>query len=114
MGKIISKSLISRNQFLPPDTSCYGVDIQSAFPTQKPRNVQFHTANILDGLPFDDNFFDYVHIRALAMFFTQDDWESKVVYELFRVLKPNGYLEFVECDSIIFNMPTSLNPLCKA
>ncbi|RIB08452.1 S-adenosyl-L-methionine-dependent methyltransferase [Gigaspora rosea] len=93
--------------------SCYGVDIQPTFPTQKPRNAQFHIANILNGLPFDDNFFDYIHVRFMIMFFTQEEWETKVIVELFRVLKPNGYLEFVEGDAML-NMPTSLKPLSKS
>ncbi|CAG8775633.1 12987_t:CDS:2, partial [Dentiscutata erythropus] len=94
------------------NASCYGVDIHPIFPTQKPRNAQFQIANILNGLPFDDDFFDYIHIRFMYMFFTQEEWETKIIVELFRVLKPNGYLEVVENDMIL-NMPTNLKPLCK-
>ncbi|CAG8628038.1 12220_t:CDS:2, partial [Ambispora gerdemannii] len=76
-----------------------GIDIfPSMFPEVKPRNAQFIKANVLDGLPFDDDTFDFVHMRFLCIAFTEDEWEHKVIPELTRLVKPGGYLEIMEAD----------------
>ena len=69
------------------------------FPTENlPPNVQFLQGNFLDGLSYPDNFFDYIHQRALGVAFTTVQWETFVIKELTRVLKPCGWVEFVEAD----------------
>ena len=69
------------------------------FPTENlPLNVQFIHENFLDGLSYPDNFFDYIHQRALGIAFTRVQWETFVIKELTRVLKPHGWVEFVEGD----------------
>lgn len=69
------------------------------FPTENiPSNVFFIQANLLDGLQFPENFFDFIHQRCLFGAFTQEQWERITVPELSRVLKPTGWIEFVETD----------------
>jgi ubiquinone/menaquinone biosynthesis C-methylase UbiE len=73
-----------------------GVDISPVIPQGiKPQNVEFVLANVLDGLPFQDDSFDYVHQRFLIAGIPSDKWQD-VVDEIVRVLKPGGYLEVLE------------------
>ena len=76
-----------------PNAKITGIDISPIRPSQvKPDNFTFIQANILDGLPFEDNTFDYVFQRLLFAAITRDKWPF-VINELTRVLKPGGYLE---------------------
>lgn len=50
-----------------PKAEVYGVDISAIFPTEiKPNNCHFQLCNILDGLPFPDNTFDFIYQRLLV------------------------------------------------
>ncbi|CAG8487664.1 8973_t:CDS:2 [Diversispora eburnea] len=91
-----------------------GVDFVPIFPTQVPRNTSFLVANIMDGLPFEDCTFDYIHARFLVMYFTQEEWENVVIKELSRVLKPGGYLECYDSEIPWYNMSPSLEKLSDA
>lgn len=97
-----------------PSSTFIGVDFASIFPTQVPRNTSFVVANIMDGLPFEDCTFDYIHARFLVMYFTQDEWENVVIKELTRVLKPGGYLECYDSEIPWYNMSPSLEKLSDA
>ncbi|CAG8492018.1 12110_t:CDS:2 [Cetraspora pellucida] len=82
----------------------YGIDIAPMFPSMiKPRNAHFIQANILDGLPFDDNYFDFVHLGFLSACFSEENWTTQVIPECIRVCKPNGWIEFYEGDGAAFN-----------
>ncbi|CAI2185454.1 6682_t:CDS:2, partial [Funneliformis geosporum] len=81
-----------------PSVSFTGMDISPVIPsTIKPRNISFVRGNVLEGLPFDDNTFDFVHQRFLVAAIPLNDWQN-LVNELVRVLKPGGYLELMEMD----------------
>src|SRR5947208_15762240 len=70
--------------------SCYPKEI-------KPFNVSFIECNILErvGIPFDDDYFDFVHVRFMIFSFTLKEWEI-VIPEIIRVCKPEGWIEIVE------------------
>ncbi|CAI2164940.1 20425_t:CDS:2 [Funneliformis geosporum] len=75
-----------------------GVDIVPVFPSEiKPTNLDFHKCDINQGLPFKDNYFDFVRMSLIATSLKGDQWND-AIRELVRVLKPNGYLEIVEKD----------------
>ncbi|CAG8526060.1 5327_t:CDS:2 [Dentiscutata heterogama] len=97
-----------------PSASFVGVDFAPIWPTQKPLNIQFIVANIIDGLEFEDNSFDYIHARSLVTYFNDNEWENYVIPELTRILKPGGYLEFFDDEVLWYNMPPSLEKLCNA
>ncbi|CAG8547978.1 7742_t:CDS:2 [Racocetra fulgida] len=85
-----------------PRVSFTGIDISPIYPSEiKPCNLTFRTANILEGLPFPDNYFDFVYMRFLLTAFTEDEWQNKVIQELCRVVKPGGYLEIMEGDMVL-------------
>jgi len=63
---------------------------------QRPPNYSFAPGNILEGLPFPDASFDFVHQRLLITAITKDRWPS-VIQELARVTRPGGWVELAEC-----------------
>lgn len=84
------------NEF--PDAIVTGIDMSSVFPTTIiPGNCQFIQHNIIQGLPFPDNHFDFVYQRLLIAGLTPANWVA-VVAELERVTKPGGWIELVEVD----------------
>ncbi|CAO3617561.1 unnamed protein product [Mucor hiemalis] len=81
-----------------PEYEMTGVDMADMFPTTiRPENVKFDLINILDGLPYPDNYFDFVHMRLMIIAFRSSEWDY-VLKEIFRVLKPGGLVELVESD----------------
>jgi ubiquinone/menaquinone biosynthesis C-methylase UbiE len=63
---------------------------------QRPPNYSFAPGNILEGLPFPDASFDFVHQRLLITAIPKDRWPS-VIQELVRVTRPGGWVELAEC-----------------
>lgn len=60
-----------------------------------PANYSFVSGNILEGLPFPDATFDFVHQRLLFFAIPSDRWQF-VLNELARVTRPGGWVEVVE------------------
>jgi ubiquinone/menaquinone biosynthesis C-methylase UbiE len=86
-----------------PNAEITGVDLSPIFPSSiKPRNCFFKQCNILDGLPFPDNHFDFVYQRLLVAGLTPENW-SFVLKELRRVTKPGGWIELVEGTVLVEN-----------
>ena len=63
---------------------------------QRPPNYSFQIGNVLEGLPFEDKSFDFVHMRLLITAIPSVQWPA-VVRELARVTRPGGWLELAEC-----------------
>jgi SAM-dependent methyltransferase len=59
-------------------------------------------ANILQGLPFPDGQFDYVHQRLLVAGIPTVQW-PEVIRELIRVTRPGGWVELLEVGITIKN-----------
>ncbi|CAG8615128.1 16713_t:CDS:2, partial [Dentiscutata erythropus] len=88
-----------------PSTNVVGLDISPHQPTQiKPSNFIFVKANVLEGLPYEDNTFDFVFQRYLISGYSKENWPY-VINELVRVLKPGGYLELCEFSYLFDNGP---------
>ncbi|CAG8693386.1 12173_t:CDS:2, partial [Dentiscutata heterogama] len=68
----------------------YAID----FTTQNSNNdnITFISCDIHQMLPFPDNEFDYVFSRNKTDFFTKNNFQG-FLFEVFRVLKPGGWLE---------------------
>src|SRR5579884_281287 len=82
----------------PPDErASRGVDM-------RPPNYQFTPGNILEGLPFPDGAFDFVHMRLLFTGMPLDRWPS-VIGELARVARPGGWVESVESANLLQTGP---------
>ena len=61
----------------------------------RPPNYGFVPGNILEGLPFADASYDFVHMRLLVLALPHDRWPF-VANELIRVTRPSGWVESVE------------------
>lgn len=64
-----------------PESEFYGIDILANYPTTvKPANTFFCQCDILNpkGLPYPDNYFDYIHIRQVYSCFSEEDWVVKL------------------------------------
>lgn len=70
-------------------------------------NYAFVLANVLEGLPFPDNSFDFVHQRLLVAAIPADKWQQ-VARELARVTRPGGWVELVEAESRLPNAGAGL------
>jgi ubiquinone/menaquinone biosynthesis C-methylase UbiE len=68
---------------------------RSHLPERFPSNYAFVQGDILRGLPFAEQSFDFVHQRLLYAAIPQARWQW-VVYELSRVTRPGGWVELVE------------------
>ncbi|KAL1920834.1 uncharacterized protein VTP21DRAFT_11469 [Calcarisporiella thermophila] len=62
-----------------------------------PPNCSFRQISLSGPLPFADNTFDYIHMRILGMVLSTERW-MWMLSELKRILKPGGYLEWLEHD----------------
>ncbi|KAK4520336.1 uncharacterized protein ATC70_008470 [Mucor velutinosus] len=81
-----------------PNSTFHGIDASCVFPENiKPANVEFVLGNIAKEIPYPDNTFDYIHQRLLLLGLTDDDWDN-ALKQLYRVLKPGGYIEVAEPD----------------
>ena len=71
-------------------------DMIQVFPNEiRPINVNFVQGDILKELQFKSNTFDFVHTSHMRFSIPEDEF-PKVILELLRVLKPNGWLDICE------------------
>ncbi|CAJ0751345.1 24029_t:CDS:2 [Entrophospora sp. SA101] len=88
-----------------------GIDRSPIFPSQnniKQLNATFLYLNLLEkALPYDNNTFDFVHLRYLNLNLLKVNW-SIIINKLINVLKNSsnddiGYIEICEWDLVTFN-----------
>ena len=79
-----------------PESIFVGIDIVPLFPEDHPPNLTFIKCNILNGLPFPDNTFDFVRQAYVIVYMNWQSWKEIVVKELIRVTKPGGYIEIMD------------------
>jgi SAM-dependent methyltransferase len=72
--------------FIRQGLNGYGTD-QSDAATRLCPEAEIKVANMEEGLPYDDNFFDVVYSKSVIENFYCPE---KVISEIFRVLKPKG------------------------
>ncbi len=77
-----------------PDAMVVGLDLVRGKPGP-PANYRFVQGDVLDGLPFADGRFDFVHQRFLTAGIPLASW-SALLQELFRVTRPGGWVELGE------------------
>ncbi|CAO3633949.1 unnamed protein product [Cunninghamella blakesleeana] len=81
-----------------PNADFYGIDIADMYPTTiKPSNTYFQQHDILQGLPFENETFDYVFMRQMTICTTKSEL-IQLLEEICRVLKPNGYIEIIDAE----------------
>jgi ubiquinone/menaquinone biosynthesis C-methylase UbiE len=65
-------------------------------------NTLFLINNVMQGLPFQDQAFDFVHQRLLAAAIPVANWKP-LVQELVRVTRSGGYIELIEGADVFIN-----------
>jgi ubiquinone/menaquinone biosynthesis C-methylase UbiE len=79
-----------------PQAHIVGVDISAASLEYTSSSAYtFCLADVLKGLPFPDQQFDYVHQRLLVAAIPAAHWPA-VIHELVRVARPGGWVELLE------------------
>ncbi|CAG8448789.1 2905_t:CDS:2 [Ambispora leptoticha] len=83
-----------------PNSRFIGIDIQSDLAWKKKQtNVKFREFDFANnGLPYKNDYFDYVHGRFLGTQFTESEYCKKVIEESIRVTKPGGIIELFESE----------------
>ncbi|KAF5360373.1 hypothetical protein D9756_004915 [Leucocoprinus leucothites] len=72
--------------------------------------VHWVHANFLEGLPFEDEKFDYIHIKRVGLGVPENKWDS-LFEECKRVLKSGGAFELIEEDLFFPGKPNDSNEL---
>ncbi|GHO60384.1 class I SAM-dependent methyltransferase [Ktedonobacter robiniae] len=79
-----------------PQAHIVGVDLSAAsLEYTSSSSYTFCLADVLKGLPFPHQQFDYVHQRLLVAALPATHWPS-VIQELVRVTRPGGWIELLE------------------
>jgi ubiquinone/menaquinone biosynthesis C-methylase UbiE len=79
-----------------------GLDLEYVEKQDVPENYHFGAANILQGIPYEDEQFDFVHQRFLVNAIPKTMWPG-TIRELVRVTRKGGWIELVEagCDPFV-------------
>ncbi|KAK7469316.1 hypothetical protein VKT23_003797 [Stygiomarasmius scandens] len=72
-------------------------DLQQVGSADLARRVTWHQGNFLEGLPFPNEEFDFVHIKRIGMGVPEDKWDY-LLEEITRVMKPGAAFEMIEED----------------
>jgi ubiquinone/menaquinone biosynthesis C-methylase UbiE len=88
-----------------PQAELFGVDLSlpEEGKTIFPANCHFQKANALNGLPFEDNSFDFIHQRLLIFAIPRLRWQQ-LIDELVRVTAVGGWVELIEVNPFFNNM----------
>ncbi|KAL7267333.1 hypothetical protein RUND412_010085 [Rhizina undulata] len=73
-----------------PSAAVIGVDLSPIQPTWVPPNLVFEVDDVEEAWPYQDNSFDFIHLRFMAGFIY--DW-PKLYRQAFKALKPGGWIE---------------------
>jgi SAM-dependent methyltransferase len=77
-----------------PEALVVGVDLEASKPGA-PANYRFVRGNLLQGLPFDGDRFDFVHQRLMMTSVPVPAWPP-LARDALRVARPGGWVELVE------------------
>ncbi|RKP04668.1 S-adenosyl-L-methionine-dependent methyltransferase [Thamnocephalis sphaerospora] len=85
-----------------PECEFSGVDIAPLQPTTVlPKNCEFKLANLLEGLPYPDSYFDYVRHCMLVAAIPKDHW-LPYIEECARLCAPGGWIEMGEFNGRVY------------
>jgi ubiquinone/menaquinone biosynthesis C-methylase UbiE len=82
-----------------PSSQVYGIDISPVQPLYVPENCTFFLENVLNGLSFHDHQFDLVQSRCIGAGIRDGRW-VEFMEEVWRVVRPGGWVQFIEIDPV--------------
>lgn len=81
-----------------PNCTYHGCDIvDTTNKVLKLNQFTFSYANVITGLPYPENTFDFVNLRFFIFALREEEW-PRVIKEIIRVTKPGGMLQLTESD----------------
>lgn len=80
-----------------PKCDYQGCDIVQVTNTNITSRFKFSYGNVLEGLDFPDNTFDFVHMRLFILALREVEWPV-AIKEILRVTKPGGIIQLLEFD----------------
>lgn len=81
-----------------PDCQYEGCDmVQVTNSNVIPSQVKYSIGNVLEGLNYPDNTFDFVHMRLFILALREIEWPI-AIKEILRVTKPGGMIQLLEFD----------------
>ncbi|KAG1226582.1 hypothetical protein G6F67_008918 [Rhizopus microsporus] len=79
-----------------PNCTYHGCDIVNIlYKNVDVEQFTFSKGNVIKGLPYEDNTFDFVHMRFFVLALREDEWPM-AIKELIRVTKPGGMVQISE------------------
>src|SRR6478735_10668053 len=81
-----------------PNCTYHGCDIVDV--TNKNLKIDqftFNFGNVIQGLPYEDNTFDFVQMRFFIFALRKEEWPL-AIKEIIRVVKPGGMIQLMEPD----------------
>ncbi|CEJ03906.1 hypothetical protein RMCBS344292_17879 [Rhizopus microsporus] len=105
-----------------PNCTYHGCDIVNIlYKNVDVKQFTFSKGNIIKGLPYEDNTFDFVHMRFFVLALREDEW-STAIKELIRVTKPGGMIQISEfgfqlpkdTTNIFYRTMSAFRDTCKA
>lgn len=80
-----------------PKCEYEGCDIVEVTNTNIANRFNFRHGNVLEGLDYPDNTFDFVHMRLFILALREVEWPI-AIKEILRVTKPGGMIQLLEFD----------------
>ncbi|CEG70943.1 hypothetical protein RMATCC62417_06754 [Rhizopus microsporus] len=105
-----------------PNCTYHGCDIVNIlYKNVDVKQFTFSKGNVIKGLPYEDNTFDFVHMRFLVLALREDEWPM-AIKELIRVTKPGGMVQISEIgfqtpkdpSNLSYLISTVFRDTCKA
>lgn len=90
-----------------PNCNVYGTDISPIQPSWVPPNLRFVIDDVTKPWTYQENFFDYVHIRWLTA--VVKDWPA-LYKEAYRCMKPGGWLEHIDAEVNVVCLDGTMPP----
>ncbi|RCH94171.1 hypothetical protein CU097_013822 [Rhizopus azygosporus] len=102
-----------------PKCKYYGCDMVDVI-NRKLANFTFNIGNVLQRLPYPDNTFDFVHMRLFVFGLREAEW-PKAIKEVLRIVKPGGFIQFIESDTeipnknddVFYDTVVAMHKICK-
>ncbi|CAG8447701.1 10628_t:CDS:2, partial [Acaulospora colombiana] len=88
-----------------PKSEFYSLDCAYKYPpTTLPHdNVIPQQFDLSEGLPYGNEMFDFVNIRFVKHCFSETEWRTIIMPNIARVVKPGGWVEFMDVDENVYN-----------
>ncbi|KAK3486895.1 S-adenosyl-L-methionine-dependent methyltransferase [Neurospora hispaniola] len=92
-----------------PDCTVIGTDISPIQPSWVPPNCKFEINDAHKEWTYEENYFDFIHIRWLTG--TIKNWHA-LYKEAYRCAKPGGWIEHLDADSTWYSLDGTMPETC--